>query len=114
MHGDLKPAGSGTRNRWPAEREHLEQHPLDGGAGRTGGHDDHYGRLDLAAGELEQMIAQPEQPGRLVVHWLNLLADLEIRGGAGFEVARQTLQEASWTAIRRSPPRRSPAIASPC
>ncbi len=38
------------------------------------------------------MIAQPNQPGRLVVHWLNLLADLQIRGGAGFEVAQQTLQ----------------------
>ena len=38
------------------------------------------------------MIEQPNQPGRLVVHWLNLLADLQIRSGAGFEAAQQTLQ----------------------
>jgi tetratricopeptide (TPR) repeat protein len=88
----------------PAERDpalvaaecvkHLEQHPLDTEAREKLAviYADHYGRLDLAAGELEQMIGQPNQPGRLVVHWLNLLADLQIRGGAGFEVARQTLQ----------------------
>ena len=74
--------------------KHLEQHPLDTEAREKLAviYADHYGRLDLAAGELEQMIAQPNQPGRLVVHWLNLLADLQIRRGAGFEVARQTLQ----------------------
>ncbi|HOB31988.1 MAG TPA: hypothetical protein PKH32_03810, partial [Verrucomicrobiota bacterium] len=27
-----------------------------------------------------------------VVHWLNLLADLQIRHGAGYDAARQTLQ----------------------
>ena len=53
---------------------------------------DYYGRLDMAVGELEQMIGQPNQPGRLVVHWLNLLADLQIRHGASYEAARDTLQ----------------------
>ena len=38
------------------------------------------------------MIEQPNQPGRLVVHWLNLLADLQIRSGADHETVRQTLQ----------------------
>ena len=74
--------------------KHLEQHPLDTEARERLAviYADHYGRLDLAAGELEQMIEQPNQPGRLVVHWLNLLADVQIRSGAGFEAAQQTLQ----------------------
>ena len=74
--------------------KHLEQHPLDTEARERLAviYADHYGRLDMAASELEQMIGQPNQPGRLVVHWLNLLADLQIRGGAGFDAARQTLQ----------------------
>jgi len=46
----------------------------------------------MATGELEQMIGQPNQPGKLVVHWLNLLADLQIRHGAGYEAVQQTLQ----------------------
>jgi tetratricopeptide (TPR) repeat protein len=74
--------------------KHLEQHPLDTEARERLAviYADHYARLDLATNELEQMIGQPNQPARLVVHWLNLLADLQIRGGAGFEAAQQTLQ----------------------
>ena len=52
----------------------------------------HYKRLDLAADELEQMIAEPNQPYKLVVHWLNLLADLQIRSGAAYQIVSQTLQ----------------------
>ena len=29
---------------------------------------------------------------RLIAHWLNLLADLQIRCGAGYETVRQTVQ----------------------
>ncbi len=74
--------------------KHLEQHPLDTEAREKLAviYADHYGRLDMATGELEQMIGQPNQPGRLVVHWLNLLADLQIRHGAGYEAAQETLQ----------------------
>jgi outer membrane protein assembly factor BamD (BamD/ComL family) len=74
--------------------KHLEQHPLDTEARERLAvlYADHYGRLDLAANELEQMIGQPNQPSRLVVHWLNLLADLQVRSGAGFAAAQQTLQ----------------------
>ena len=74
--------------------KHLEQHPLDTEAREKLAiiYADHYERLDMAADELEQMITQPNQPGRLVVHWLNLLADLQIRHGAGHETVRQTLQ----------------------
>jgi hypothetical protein len=38
------------------------------------------------------MIQQPNQPARLVAHWLNVLADLQIRSGADYETVRQTLQ----------------------
>lgn len=74
--------------------KHLEQHPQDTEAREKLAvlYADHYHRLDMATGELEQMIGQPNQPGRLVVHWLNLLADLQVRSGAGFEAVQQTLQ----------------------
>ena len=73
---------------------HLQQHPLDTEAREKLAviYADHYGRLDLATEELEQMIAHPNQPARLVVHWLNLLADLEVRSGADYETVRQTIQ----------------------
>ena len=74
--------------------KHLERHPQDTEAREKLAviYADHYRRLDMATSELEQMIGQPNQPGRLVVHWLNVLADLQIRGGAGVEVVQQTLQ----------------------
>lgn len=72
----------------------LEQHPLDTEAREKLAilYLDHYGRLDLATGELEQLITMPHQPHRLVVHWLNLLADLQIRSGADYASVRDTLQ----------------------
>jgi tetratricopeptide (TPR) repeat protein len=90
----LKPVEPDPAQEAAEHVKHLEQHPLDTEAREKLAiiYADHYGRLDLAAGELEQMIEQPSQPPRLVVHWLNLLADLQIRSGAGFEAAQQTLQ----------------------
>lgn len=73
---------------------HLERHPLDSDAREKLAvlYADHYHRLDLAADQLEQLITQPNQPGRLVVHWLNLLADLQVRCGVDIETVRATLQ----------------------
>jgi len=89
----LKPAEADPAHVAAECVKHLAQHPLDTEARERLAviYADHYGRLDLAAGELEQMIAQPNQPGKLVVRWLNLLADLQIRTGAGEEAVRQTL-----------------------
>ena len=72
---------------------HLKFHPLDTEAREKLAilYTDHYHRLDLAADQLEQMIAEPHQPTRLVVHWLNLLADLQIRSGADFDTVKETL-----------------------
>jgi len=52
---------------------------------------DHYQRLDLATDQLEQLISQPSQPMKQVVHWLNLLADLQVRHHADFDQAWLTL-----------------------
>ena len=74
--------------------KHLEEHPLDMEAREQLAilYADHYRRLDLATSELEQMIAQPKQPSRVVNHLLNLLADLQIRGDADYETVRSTLE----------------------
>ncbi|HVV72202.1 MAG TPA: hypothetical protein VHI52_12005 [Verrucomicrobiae bacterium] len=74
--------------------KHLEQHPLDMEVREKLAllYADHYERLDLAIDELEQMIQQPNQPPRLVVHWLNLLADLQIRFGVTYDGVRATLE----------------------
>ena len=74
--------------------KHLEQHPLDTDVRERLAviYTDHFHRLDLAAGELEQMIQMPNQPGRFLVRWMNLLADLQVRSGVDYETVKQTLQ----------------------
>jgi len=74
--------------------KHLEQHPLDGEAREQLAriYACHYGRLDLATDQLEQLIQYPNQPARLVARWLNLLADFQIQGGADYQTVRQTLE----------------------
>ncbi len=74
--------------------KHLEQHPLDTDVRERLAviYADHFHRLDLAADQLEQMVQLPNQPGRLIVRWLNLLADLQIRSGVDYETVKQTLQ----------------------
>ncbi len=75
--------------------KHLEQHPLDTEVREKLAiiYADHYQRLDLATGELKQMIEYPNQPARRVAHWLNLLADLQIRHGADYDMVRETLEK---------------------
>jgi TolA-binding protein len=74
--------------------QHLAQHPLDTEAREQLAviYADYYHRLDLAAGELNQLAEMPGQPTKSVAHWLNLLADLQIRGGADDDAVRPTLQ----------------------
>jgi len=73
--------------------KHLELHPLDAEARERLAiiYARHYKRLDLATLELKQLAEQPNQPHKLVAHWLNLLADLQIHGGADYETVRDTL-----------------------
>jgi tetratricopeptide (TPR) repeat protein len=75
--------------------KHLEQHPLDTEAREKLAiiYAVHYKRLDLATQELAQLINEPNQPPRSVAHWLNLLADLQIRSGADYGTVRPTLEK---------------------
>jgi hypothetical protein len=90
----LKPLEGDPQKAAAEYVKHLEQHPLDTEAREKLAviYAGHYGRIDLATGELEQLIAQPNQPSRLAVHWLNLLADLQIQAGADYDTVRHTLQ----------------------
>jgi tetratricopeptide (TPR) repeat protein len=74
--------------------KHLEEHPLDTDVRERLAviYADHYQRLDLAAGELEQMINLPNQPVKPMVRWLNLLGDLQIRSGLDYDSVKNTLQ----------------------
>jgi tetratricopeptide (TPR) repeat protein len=75
--------------------KHLEQHPLDTEVREKLAviYARHYHRLDLSMGELMQMINEPAQPPKRVAHWLNLLADLQIHGGADYDTVRETLEK---------------------
>ena len=75
--------------------KHLEQHPLDTEAREKLAilYAAHYQRLDLATNELMQLINEPNQPPKHVAHWLNLLADLQVRGGVDYDTVRPTLKK---------------------
>lgn len=72
----------------------LEAHPLDTEAREklAALYSEHFGRLDLAAEQLEQLIAAPHAQGKDVARWLNDLADLQLRHGADYDTVRATLQ----------------------
>ncbi len=74
--------------------KHLAEHPLDSEVREKLAliYANHYQRLDLAADQLEQLIQQANQPAKQVVHWLNLLADLQLKHANDLAAARQTLQ----------------------
>ena len=73
---------------------HLEQHPQDSEAREKLAliYAEHYQRLDLAADQLEQLLAQPNVPARQAVHWLNFLADIRLKHAGDLPAAREALQ----------------------
>jgi outer membrane protein assembly factor BamD (BamD/ComL family) len=73
---------------------HLEKYPMDLEVRERLAilYAEHYHRIDLAADQMEQIIAQPGQPMKQVVHYLNLLADLHIREARDVEAARRALE----------------------
>jgi len=75
--------------------KHLQEHPDDTEAREKLAiiYARHYQRLDMATAELEQMIGEPNHPPKRIAHWLNLLADLQIHGGADYEAVRATLEK---------------------
>ena len=74
--------------------EHLVLHPNDAEAREKLAiiYTDHYRRPDLAADQLNQLIEVPHQTPKNVARWLNLLADLQVRGGADYGTVRKTLE----------------------
>ena len=74
--------------------KHLEEFPLDTDVREKLArlYAEHYQRLDLAESQLEQLIQYPNQPAKQVVKWLNMLADLQVKHGATYDMARATLQ----------------------
>jgi hypothetical protein len=75
--------------------KHLQEHPDDTEAREKLAiiYARHYKRLDLATSELAQMINEPNHPTKRIAHWLNLLADLQVQGGADYETVRATLEQ---------------------
>ena len=73
---------------------HLQAHPLDAESRERLAviYADHYNRMDLASDQLEQLITHPNQPPKRVVHWLNLLTDLQVRHGANYDTVHATVQ----------------------
>ncbi len=90
----LRPAETDPEKLAAEYVKHLEQHPLDADIREQLAilYAGHYQRLDLATGELEQLIGAPNQPAKRVAHWLNLLADLQIHHGADYDTVRRTLE----------------------
>lgn len=73
---------------------HLTEHPLDNEAREKLAmiYADHYQRLDMASDQLEQLVATPNQTGKNVARWLNVIADLQLKHGADYDTIRATLQ----------------------
>lgn len=71
----------------------LESHPIDNEARErlASYYALNYNNIELATDQLNQLIAQPGVPQKLVVHWLNLLADLQIHANQNLSVVQATL-----------------------
>ncbi len=90
----LKPVETGPAEMAAAQVRHLQQHPFDTLAREELAviYAQHYHRLDLALDQLEQLVQQPNHPPKQVIHWLNLMADLQVQEGGDVDKARETLQ----------------------
>lgn len=72
----------------------LERHPQDVEARERLAvlYAEHYQRLDLATDQIDTLVRGQSQHPKRVARWLNLLADLQVRGGLDEDTVRQTLQ----------------------
>jgi tetratricopeptide (TPR) repeat protein len=72
----------------------LELHPFDTEAREKLAvlYAEEFQRLDMAADQLEQLIALPAEPPKHVAHWLNLLATLHIKYAYNLEAAQGALR----------------------
>ena len=90
----LRPAEMDPELQAAAYVRQLEQHPHDLEAREALAilYAQHYQRLDLAALELESLVSAPGAPAKRVADALNLLANLQLRGGADYDTVRATLE----------------------
>jgi tetratricopeptide (TPR) repeat protein len=74
--------------------QHLQEYPLDNEVRErlASLYATEFKRLDMATAELEQLITTPNQTPKNIAHWLNMLADFQIRLANDSELARETLQ----------------------
>jgi tetratricopeptide (TPR) repeat protein len=72
----------------------LERHPNDTDAREKLAmlYAEKFQRLDLAADQLEQLVALPNESTRHIAHWLDLLATLNIHCGGSAEAAESALR----------------------
>jgi tetratricopeptide (TPR) repeat protein len=74
--------------------EQLQRHPADTETREKLAqlYAEHFQRLDLAADQLEQLIALPAETTKHVARWLNLLATLHVKIGGDVPAAEQALR----------------------
>jgi tetratricopeptide (TPR) repeat protein len=72
----------------------LEKHPYDTDAREQLAtiYAEEFQRVDLAAEQLEQLIALPTEPPKRVAHWLNLLATLQLKCARDIGAAEKALR----------------------
>ena len=74
--------------------QQLEQHPQDWEVREQLArlYAEHFHHIPLAVDQLEQLVAQPGQPVKKVISWLNMMADFYTRQAGDLVKARETLQ----------------------
>jgi tetratricopeptide (TPR) repeat protein len=87
------PVGEEPMARAQALVSHLEAHPTDTDAREQLAmlYAEGFQRMDLAADQLEQLIAIPSESPKHVAHWLNLLATLQIKFAQDLRAAESAL-----------------------
>jgi hypothetical protein len=80
---------------------HLDSHPMDVEAREQLAYiyAEHYHRIELAADQLEQLMAAPGVTAKQVVRWINMLADFHINLAAD-RTGRKPPSSESWSFIR--------------
>ena len=74
--------------------KHLQTHPLDTDAREKLAqiYAEQYKRVDMAKGELDQLIAQPQRPIKSVVRWINMIADFQLKYAGDLAGAEKTIR----------------------
>ncbi|MFM2295273.1 MAG: hypothetical protein RLZZ350_1686 [Verrucomicrobiota bacterium] len=98
LHGDragvIKAQEISPESQAAALIAQLEAHPLDTDAREKLAelYANHYQRADLALLQLEELVAQPNQPARSIARWLNRMADLHVSTSHDFDAAKNSLE----------------------